>query len=195
MNRMSKVDIANSALHLIGGGIALINLEEERKEAKIISRIFDSVRQSVLAEERAEWSFAIKHRLLDVSADDNPTEYEYNYVLPADCIKPIVIDDYEGYPYTVEAGHFYCDIPAATLKYIYDIEDLTKLSPGFVRAFTHKLAVDIAAALEKDTTFIYQKYQLELNKAIGQDLRSSRNKYTRPRKYTNVRFDYRGREY
>lgn len=190
---MSKVDIANLALHLIGGGLALVNLEEERKEANLINRLWDGARQSVLSEERAMWSFAKKHALLDISADTNPTNYTFNYILPPDCIKPVTIDDYEEYPYIVESEHFYCDISEATLCYIWNLEDVRRFTPGFARALAHKLAVDIAAALEKDTTFIYQKYRQELNSAIGQDLRAAKNKYAKPRAYKDVRFDYRGR--
>lgn len=195
MQSMSKVDIANFSLHLIGGGIPLVNLEEERKEANLINRLWDGARQSVLSEERAQWSFAKKHVLLDVSADTNATSYEYIYALPPDCIKPLWIDDYEEYPYLVESGHLFCDISEATLTYIYDNENVAMFSPGFARVLAHKLAVDIAAALEKDTAFIYQKYQIELNKAIGQDLRASKNKTIVSRPYKEARFDYRGRWY
>lgn len=192
---MSKIDIANMSLHLIGGGIALISLEETKKEANLINRLWDGARQSVLSEEKANWSFAIKHRLLDVSAATNMTNFDYNYVLPPDCIRPMTIDDYEGYPFTVESGHLYCDVAQATLKYIYDNTDVTKYSPGFARVLAHRLAVDMAAALEKDTSFIFQKYQIELNRAIGQDARASKNKTIVARPYKNVRFDYRGRNY
>ena len=112
-------------------------------------------------------------------------------MLPADCIKPVTIDEYEAYPYLIESNHFYCDVSAATLKYIWNIEDVSKFTPGFARVLAHKLAVDIAAALEKDTTFIYQKYLLELSKAIGQDKRASYNKHVVSRPYVVSRFDQR----
>ena len=193
MNSLSKVDIANFALHLIGGGgKPLLSLDEDKKEAKIISRLYPGTKESVLAEEQAKWSFAIKRLALDDSAETNNTHYSKNYALPADCIRPLRIKDHENYPFEVEAGILYCDVGDAMLIYIANVDDESAFTPGFARALAHKLAIDIAEFLEKDSTALWQKYIIALRSAIGQDNRGRKNKIP-TRSYTKVRFDYRRR--
>ena len=191
MNSLSKLDIANFALHLLGGGLALISLDEEKKEAKAISRLYPGTRQSLLME--ADWTFAKKRVLLDDSAETNNTSYVYNYALPSDCLKALVIKDYEAYPFMIEDEIFYCDVSEAMLLYIYDAQDVSAFSPGFARALAFKLAVDLATYLEVSDAGLYQKYIMELRAAIGQDLRSGYNSKRSARSYNLIRFDYRGR--
>ncbi len=190
MNSLTKVNICNMALAVIGSE-PILDISEDSKLGNALSRFYDPARQAVL--EEGEWSFALKHFTLNLSADDNETDYAYMYVLPADCITPVMLEGYDNYTFEIMGDYLYSNLPDAVLKYVWNIEDTTKFSPGFARALAHRLASDLAVYFkDKDAANYLQLYMLELRKALGKNVQYRRNnkmiKY--PIEYT--RFQERG---
>jgi len=187
---LSKVNICNMALASLGAS-PIIGLDADTKEAKALSRFYDPARQAVLAE--GEWTFADKYATLAESALENKTLYEYMYILPADCLKPLHFVEYPSYPFEKSGKFLYCNLSPVTLKYTYDIEDTSAFSTGFTRALSARLASDLAVYMKNQDAQAYiQKYEYELAKGKGQDVVYQRNRKGSAYPVRLKRFEARG---
>lgn len=122
---------------------------------QICARRYDAVRQECLAAH--PWKFAIKRATLTPNLSTTPPfGYLYAYDQPNDYIRLVTIgDDYLGdisRNFQVESGQLLLPTGTSTgvagsspltlyLRYIFDLTDVTKMTPLFISYFILKLAL------------------------------------------------------
>ena len=158
----SETAIANEALFLCGadaivsGGTIDTTTDQN---AVIINRVFDAVRDDLLA--KHDWHFAdIVVALVVDAVVDNYTVYDYAYDLPSDIIRMMNLvayatvnpsyNDAPYVPYLIRAGHLYTDETPCWIRYTAQITDVTAYPHWFGRAFAASLAAEIIPRLNAD---------------------------------------------
>lgn len=146
----SKVSIINYALSKLGS-LAITTLTEATKERRAATNVYNEVRDKLIA--AYPWNFAIKRISLPQLSTIPDFEFDYEYQLPADCLRPLKLYDTTE-EYKVEAGKILTDAANSDneidLIYIARIEDEAQFSPSFVECFAIKLAAEIAPRLKED---------------------------------------------
>lgn len=163
----SNVDIANLALTAIGAN-SILALEDQSKNARVISQVFDLYRE---AELRAHnWSFAIARDVLPALAGLPPFGFQHYYQLPPDLLRLIQAGQFEHVSltnyrmfseqqYRIEGdkiawgplGSHRLTMPATPppvpvplpIRYIRKVIDPTQFDSLFVVAFAARLALQI----------------------------------------------------
>ena len=144
----SQLSICNGALQKIGSA-RVMNLAEESKEAKACLTEYDNVRKFVLR--MYPWGFATKRAILAPDPVAPGFEFEYRFQLPADYLRVVELYDYTG-KHRVEGNYLLVDQDVIYLRYIADIEDVSKADPLFVTAFEWYLGYSIARYLTESET-------------------------------------------
>lgn len=160
---ISKIDIINKALHHLG--TERINLiTDQNKRAKVMTDIYDITKKSCL--EDGFWGFAKKRVNLSALATVPLYEYAYEFNKPADCIKPV--KEYNDEPYVVEGSKILADTNTLDLIYIWDIEDASTFTPGFIETLAFKLARDACYTLIQSSeryNFLDRAYEKQISMA------------------------------
>ena len=131
------------------------------KFAKKANQWYDETRRDVLAEHT--WNFALKRVQLPKDATDPAFGYGARYLLPSDYIRLATIgnEDNPEVDYKVEDGYILCDISAPLdLRYVYNVEDVTKFSPKFIQCFARKLKANLVYDMTGNRT-MQQEAELE----------------------------------
>jgi hypothetical protein len=166
----SKIAIANRALTKLGAA-RITSLEDDQKEAREVSSMFDIVRD---AELRARaWSFSMKRVQLAAEVDTPVFGYSFQYPLPSDCLRIWMVGDYffsgpeladynngNTAPYTVEGRKILTNRSDSSgvspgplrLRYLAAIDDTNQWDACFVEAFACRLAAELAEPLTQSTT-------------------------------------------
>lgn len=168
----SKVDICNTALGKLGQDIALSAMTENTKHARAFNRVFDRVRDFVLAD--FVWPFATKAVALAVDAQD-AIGWGYRYAYPSDCLNALAVCDEGGVRVAIASAQSGCwderptraldgrheftvlhgtqstaiatDLADAYLIYTCRVEDVGRFAPHFVEALACRLAIDVAPVI------------------------------------------------
>jgi hypothetical protein len=160
----SKVQICNLALSKIGAS-NIIALDNETKEGRQCSYLFDLMRDAVLTS--YPWNFALKRAELAQLSEVPDFEFYYQYQLPSDCLR--VVDIYDsGSDYVIEGDRLLTDDDEVNIKYIARIADTTLYHPNFIEAFSLRLAADLAVAIANDKSLkatLLQEYRLAVFEA------------------------------
>lgn len=147
----TKTGVANLAITLNKGNPVTSIEPPDRgsKIAKAAAQWYDDARREALAQ--TIWDFAIKR--VQLSASTAPEfGWSTKFQLPSDYIRIATIGD-EANPltadqYTIEDGFILCNEEAPlNIRYVYDVEDITKFSPQFLTAFAKKLASYLSHAI------------------------------------------------
>lgn len=176
----SVIDICNMALDYCNVR-NLTSLDEETKQSKICARWYDTVRKSLLLNINA--SFSIKRAILaEVVNHKIAYGYDKAYTLPADCLQVLNLDSpVEDRYYQIEGNYLYCkrrnDDEQIKIRYIADVEDVTKFDSEFCDCLALKLAEKICLPLTEDEQktnllkqYAQQKY-IETSTKYGRDNR------------------------
>lgn len=153
----SVIDICNMALDYCNVR-NITSLEENTKASKKCDMWYDTVRKGLLLNMNA--SFSIKRATLaEVTNAEIAYGYKKAYALPADCLQVLnlgnpVDDNY----YQIEGNLFFCNVESGKvqIRYIADIQDVTKFDSEFCDLLALKLAEKISLPLTEDE----QKTQL-----------------------------------
>jgi len=143
---ISKTDLVNKALTLVGGA-PIVNLATDNtNNSRIANRVYELSLRSLLSE--CKWNFATKRSLLSlVSTGGTLAWYDsgetYLYTKPSDMIK-VFEASVEGATYREEGDYIVSDTSSLGLRYVYYLDDPTKYSAQFMDAFTDKLCSDMA---------------------------------------------------
>ena len=196
----SKVDICNLALAKLSQDITIASMSERSKEARTFSRLWDPMRDLVLADR--EWPFAVKAVRLALDPEDPLPGWTYRYSRPNDCITALAVTDDRGMrngrvlsqwcdplfrgrhsiPYQQVHGSqgtgFVCDAPEAFLIYVSRVDDPGRFPAHFVDALACKLAEEAAPAIIGDRGFASKEglkrlYLLALTVAAAHDFNES----------------------
>lgn len=156
----TKSEICNLALSCIGDKGSVENIDIPEKQVEIVcAKWYDVSRQTALRQMMP--SFARKRDIWAAAIDYKPAfGYDYAYKYRSDCLKILGIGNiYEQrHDYAVENGYvlindyFKDGLP---VRYLADIQDVSKFTPDFVSLFAWFLARDICIELTENS----QKYQ------------------------------------
>lgn len=192
----SQVQICNLALGKLAQDITITSLTERSKEARVFSRLWDPMRDLVLADRL--WPWAMKAQRLAVAAEAPMPGWEIRYARPVDCVTVLAITDDQG----MRAGRrlsrwcepqfrqchgiqfeqamgtdgtsLLCDRAEAYLIYVARVEDPERYPAHFVDALACKLAEEGAPTIIGANGFsnksgLKQLYQLALSQAAAHD--------------------------
>lgn len=153
MGVTSETDIGNLALDLLSAGTVQNIVVPTTPTEELLNRWYDQVRRKVLREH--PWNFASKRDTLAASATDPAFGYTAAFPVPNDFLRLLTIqdgdgNDLQGQSYGFEfVGTQRCIVCNAEggvlrLRYVFDIEDVSKFDPLFIQLFAHELAMAIA---------------------------------------------------
>jgi hypothetical protein len=152
----SVISICNMALARIGVSSFISALTEPSNEARVCALFYEQMRDYALRD--YPWNFA-NRRLALSEAGDAPTNWEYMYVYPSDCMKARAIvapglrapRSDQRIPF--ETGYYegqrviYSNQAEAELIYTVRVEDPTLFDPMFASALAYLIASEIAMPL------------------------------------------------
>lgn len=149
----SQVDVFNLALSLLGGHQLLsVNAPWEQSTiGALCNTNFPEVLRKNL--EAHNWSFATKSQYLARSPEAGRDGYQYRYVLPTDCLRPIRFDGhgpFDGPHFIRESEEILTNIMPARLIYIAYLNEPKKWPPSFTTALAWGLAAIVAMANNND---------------------------------------------
>lgn len=179
---MTKTEIANRALRRAGIGQTLTDLATDDSEnADACRDHYDDCRDEAL--EYGPWSFATRRAVLALVAGTAPEEWEYQYGLPTDCVRPLDLPSGLRAPRADQETEFivesdgsqrllYTDQEDATLRYVARNDDPSTYSRAFADALVYRLAADLALALARNPQLAGQLldlYDERINRAFAID--------------------------
>lgn len=192
----SPVDIFNLALSKLAQDVTIASFTERSKEARVAARLWEPMRDLVLAER--QWPWAMKAEALALEPEAPIPGWRYRYARPADCITAVAVTDEMG----VRAGRQWhrwcderfrqqygiefqqadgeqgtsilCDREQVFLIYVARVTNSERYPPMFVEALACKLAEEAAPPIIGDRGFtsktgLKQLYQLALSQAAAHD--------------------------
>lgn len=163
MAAISKLAIINNALRELN--IERINsLTDNCKQAEVMNDIFDIARLEML--EESTWNFSTARAVLAKDPTPPAFGYETAFILPADFI--FAIEEFDESRFEIEGNLLLTDAEEIKLVYTADIQDTSKWSPAFIKAFYLELAVRGCFALGQDQShkqLLIQLAEAALSKA------------------------------
>lgn len=170
----SNVDICNLALSHLGdeAQVAAIDPPDGSEAAAQCGRFFPMARSLLL--EMHPWTFATKRVALAEVENPSPEDWHYAYALPSTCIRPLSAltagapernfgtdPDSGSAPYVVETGAdgnpvLYTNVETAVLRFIDNVTDSNRFTPGFVAALARLLASYLAGPILKGDAGVQQ---------------------------------------
>lgn len=161
---------------------------------QICARNYDTIRRECLFAH--PWKFAITRIQLAANTVAPPFGYLYAYDLPSDYIRMITVgDDYlgnldqhfeiENNQLLASRGDDTFDGSTKDVRYMRDVVDVTKFSPGFVTYFRLKLAIrlsnkfNVPASLKAGIKEDFREAETEARAVNGQESKIKRIQYSR----------------
>lgn len=126
-----------------------MSLEEQTKQAKICASEYDKTRKTLLR--LYPWGFAKKRVVLTPEITTPVFGFEYQFQLPSDYLRVVELFEYDG-EYQVEDGRLLANTDILNLRYIYNVEDLSRVDSLFIDAFQWFLGYRIARYLSDSET-------------------------------------------
>lgn len=183
---LTKVNICNVALSRIGVSQQIASLTEGSTESAACALHYDHALEMLLKE--VDWGFARRRVTLTAFAGEAPDPWEYQYEFPANCARPLRIDDKrvtrlreEVVPFTTEtdastgARKILTNQDDACLIYTYIETDVSRYPAEFADVLAWRMAAELVVPLSQE-----QKWQdraerraiLGLEMAIRNEFRS-----------------------
>ena len=166
----SQVAICNLALMKFGS-ITITSITEDTREARACHSLWELTRDDLLYS--YPWKFALTRYSMGTPLTADPEfEYDYQYTLPADCLR--VYDMYDSdEEWTVEKGVLLSNrSDDIYIRYIAKITDVSKYHPAFVKCMATALAAELAVKLKDDAKLrlsLLQELEMYVAKAYKLD--------------------------
>jgi len=164
----SVVQICNSALNQLGAS-SITALTDDSKNARLCNERYTTIRDAVF---RAHpWNCLIKRVQLAQDSDTPAWGFDYQYTLPADCLRILGIKDYNS-DYKVEGRKLLISESSVYLIYLAQITDVNELDVLLRETISAHLAQDIAYAITANlqvAKLMAEKYQAKLSEARHAD--------------------------
>jgi hypothetical protein len=149
MSITSKTDICNLALDLLSAGTVTDVDNPTNPTEELLNRWYDQSRRKALREH--PWNFASKRALIASSSIAPAFGYSKQFPLPNDFVRLLSLEGDTGQmlnpvSFEVERGAVLINTDATSLRlrYVYDIEDITRFDPMFIDMLAHEIALVIA---------------------------------------------------
>ena len=164
----SVVQICNSALNQLGAS-SITALTDDSKNARLCNERYTTIRDAVF---RAHpWNCLIKRVQLAQDSDTPAWGFDYQYTLPADCLRILGIKDYNS-DYKVEGRKLLISESSVYLIYLAQITDVNELDVLLRETISAHLAQDISYAITANlqvSKLMAEKYQAKLSEARHAD--------------------------
>jgi hypothetical protein len=162
----SAVEVCNLALVSLGAN-TINDLTEDSTEAKVCNVFWDTTRRKTLRSH--PWNFAIRRVELARELATPTYGYQYQYVLPADCLK--VHDVNENRDFRIENRRIVTNESTCFIRYVADVEDVSVWDDAFVDVVAAHLRYDLAYTITTSNTSVnaaweYYQEKLRIAKAI-----------------------------
>lgn len=136
----SKVDIVNRALDKLGAD-TIVDLTQDIENARVMNRQYNIVLRSLLRS--YNWNCAITRTVLAPLATTPAFDYDYQFQLPADCVRPLFPKDVTDW--VVEGKKILTnDGNSINLRYIRMLDDPNDMDDCFIEVFACRLAEESA---------------------------------------------------
>lgn len=170
----SKVQICNSALIKLGVE-KISSLSETSKAAVLCNEQYDKIRKKVLREHI--WDFALKRQNLSKLSTAPLFDYEAQFQLPTDCIRPVSTQLGTQTDFVVEGKYLLINASTCKLLYVRDEEDVSYFDTYFEEALAYWIAADLAYPLRQDLGLsdrMFAKAEQEIARARSYDAQQGR---------------------
>lgn len=148
----TKVENVNAALMMIGGLGDLTSLSQNRREAQVANRIYDTTKLALMTEYM--WRFAITRKKLNKLTVNGLYGLRYAYQLPTDCLRVLQMEPVADYD--IENDTLITDVSGDVyIKYLREMPE-GEWPAWFTQTFILRLASMFATAIAEDNT----KFQL-----------------------------------
>ena len=142
----STTGICNRALQMVGASQQILNLTDNTREARALTRAYEPCRRSELRSH--VWNFAIRRQRLAMSVDTPAFGPMFQFPLPVDCLR-VLVPKGASCHWAVEGRNVVSDdVSPIDVRYVADIEDPTQ----FDAMFCEMLSLRIAVAIVEDIT-------------------------------------------
>lgn len=171
---ITDVQICNLAFNKLGHEGVITSIGEDSTEGALTLRYYEYVRDTLLSEHT--WNFCVSRATLSRDATNPDFEFSYQYLLPANFVRPIALYD-SNEPYKIEVKsdgtkRLLTDETVVNLIYVLKQEDVSQFSPQFVDALICRLAAEMAQVISHDSgksQALFAESELKLKKAKRTD--------------------------
>ena len=164
----SAVDIANSALNLLGAS-TISAFTDDSKNARLINQRYEPVRNRVFRSHA--WNCLHKRVQLAQNSTAPVVEYSNAYALPADCLRVLKIHNgttdsiASALDYKLEGRNIVTDEGTIYLIYIALDTDPNNYDTYLQESISHQLAADLAYAVTNNAT-LADKYMTRADERL-----------------------------
>ena len=151
----SAVDIANSALNLLGAS-TISAFTDDSKNARLINQRYEPVRNRVFRSHA--WNCLHKRVQLAQNSTAPVVEYDHAYALPSDCLRVLKIHNgttdsiASAIDYKLEGRNIVTDEGTIYLIYVALDTDPNNYDSYLQESISHQLAADLCYAITNNAT-------------------------------------------
>ena len=164
----SAVDIANSALNLLGAS-TISAFTDDSKNARLINQRYEPVRNRVFRSHA--WNCLHKRVELAQNSTAPVIEYTYAYALPSDCLRVLKVHNgttdsiASAIDYKLEGRNIVTDEGTVFIIYIALDTDPNNYDTYLQESISHQLAADLAYAVTNNAT-LADKYMTRADERL-----------------------------
>ena len=164
----SAVDIANSALNLLGAS-TISAFTDDSKNARLINQRYEPVRNRVFRSHA--WNCLHKRVQLAQNSTAPVIEYTYAYALPSDCLRVLKVHNgttdsiQSAIDYKLEGRNIVTDEGTVFIIYIALDTDPNNYDTYLQESIAHQLAADLAYAVTNNAT-LADKYMTRADERL-----------------------------
>ena len=164
----SAVDIANSALNLLGAS-TISAFTDDSKNARLINQRYEPVRNRVFRSHA--WNCLHKRVQLAQNSTAPVVEYSHAYALPSDCLRVLKIHNgttdsiKSAIDYKLEGRNIVTDEGTVFIIYIALDTDPNNYDTYLQESISHQLAADLAYAVTNNAT-LADKYMVRADERL-----------------------------
>ena len=164
----SAVDIANSALNLLGAS-TISAFTDDSKNARLINQRYEPVRNRVFRSHA--WNCLHKRVQLAQNSTAPVVEYTYAYALPSDCLRVLKVHNgttdsiASNLDYKLESRNIVTNEGTVFIIYIAIDTDPNNYDTYLQESISHQLAADLAYAVTNNAT-LADKYMVRADERL-----------------------------
>ena len=164
----SEVDIANSALNLLGAS-TISAFTDDSKNARLVNQRYEPVRDRVFRSHA--WNCLHKRVQLAQNSTAPVVEYSYAYALPSDCLRVLKVHNgttdsiASDIDYKLEGRNIVTNEGTVYIIYIAIDTDPNNYDTYLQESIAHQLAADLAYAVTNNAT-LADKYMVRADERL-----------------------------
>jgi len=164
----SAVDIANSALNLLGAS-TISAFTDDSKNARLVNQRYEPVRNRVFRSHA--WNCLHKRVQLAQNSTAPVVEYSHAYALPSDCLRVLKVHNgttdsiASNLDYKLEGRNIVTNEGTVFIIYIAIDTDPNNYDTYLQESISHQLAADLAYAVTNNAT-LADKYMVRADERL-----------------------------